>query len=89
MSEYFPAHLNEAGQAHVRAELERLGLDWDVSATCSDIEGKISFGDLTKGNGNTMDYEIRNVDVGKSSYGVFGFIEIEADRHVHFREAVE
>ena len=77
MGEGYPACLNDAGQAHVGAELERLGLDWDVSATCSDIEDKLSFGNLTKGNGDTMDYDIR---------GGRGFIEIEADKHVTFAD---
>ena len=31
--------LNDAGQAHVTAELIRLGLDaWDAQGTCADIE---------------------------------------------------
>ena len=80
--ERFATGLNDAGQAHVAAELDRLGLDWSVSGTCSEIEGKPGFMALT--SGGSYDYEISNIDAGKRSYGVFGWIEILADKHVVF-----
>ena len=78
--------LNDAGQAHVAAELKRLGLDWSVSGTCSEIEGKPGFMEITFGG--SYDYEISNNAAGVRGYGVFGWIEILADRHVTF-EACE
>ena len=78
----FASCLNEAGQAHVAAELNRLGLNWSVSGTCSEIEDKPGFMDLT--SGSSYDYEISNSAAGKRSYGAFGFIEILADKHVAF-----
>ena len=78
----FASCLNEAGQAHVAAELNRLGLNWSVSGTCSEIEDKPGFMDLT--SGSSYDYEISNNAAGKRSYGAFGCIEILADKHVVF-----
>lgn len=83
----FYAYFNKAGRQHAADELERLGLDWDADATCDEIAGKSSFHDLEPGVGDSMDYEISNFEVGKKSYGVFGYIEICADKHVTF-EAV-
>ena len=80
--EPFASCLNEAGQAHVAAELNRLGLNWSVSGTCSEIEDKPGFMDLT--SGSSYDYEISNSAAGKRSYGAFGCIEILADKHVEF-----
>ena len=74
--------LNDAGQAHVAAELDRLLLDWSVSGTCSEIEGRPGFMDLTAGG--SYDYEISNHAHGGRGYGVYGWIEILADKHVTF-----
>ena len=82
VSIHFASCLNEAGQAHVAAELNRLGLNWSVSGTCSEIEDKPGFMDLT--SGSSYDYEISNSAAGKRSYGAFGCIEILADKHVEF-----
>lgn len=41
-----PTALNAAGQAHVAKELSRLGLAWDLSATCAEIENMIDFCDI-------------------------------------------
>lgn len=35
--------LNDKGQAHVAAELARMGLSWDVQATCTEIEEMADF----------------------------------------------
>lgn len=83
----FARNLNEAGQKHVAEELDRLNLSWDVDATCSDIEQKISFSDLEQGG--SMEYEISNTQAGKRSYGVHGYIEILADEHVNFEDSEE
>lgn len=89
MTNTFPAFLNETGRKHVAEELARLDLSWDVAATCSDIENKISFGDLVQGRGDGMDYEISNIRAGIKSYGAYGSIEILADEHVYFEASDE
>lgn len=75
MPSSFPSCLNEAGQEHVARELTRLGLDWDASATCSEIEQLPGFQQLQEGIGDGMSYRTR---------GDHGDIEILADEHVTF-----
>ena len=66
--------LNSKGQAHVEAELDAMGLDWSVPATCSEIEEKAGFADiLTTGE---YRYEITYMMLGKFSYG---YISITPD----------
>lgn len=36
-----PQHLNEKGQKHVEASLKEIGLNWNLDATCTEIEEKI------------------------------------------------
>lgn len=81
MTNVFAAYLNEAGVAHVAEELKRLGLDWDVSATCSEIAEKPGFMDMDQDG--SYEYEISSIDAGKRSYGAFGWINIEPI-HVHW-----
>lgn len=78
--------LNAAGQAHVAAELARLNLDWSLEGTCGDIENREGFMGLQPGQ--SYDYEISNHMAGKTSYGILGYIEIDADAHVRF-EAID
>lgn len=87
MSKY-PTALNADGQDHVGRELERIGLDWDVQATCDSIEQTVSFSEVKPGSSDRFSYEISNIAVGKSGYGIFATIEIDADQHVRF-ETVE
>lgn len=87
MTDTFPSCLNDAGQAHVTSEIERLGLGWDAPATMSDIEQKPDFMDLKEGG--SIEYEISNnkakqAGIGSGGYGVFATIEIVADEHVRF-----
>ena len=82
MQEKIATGLNDVGRDHVAAELDRMGLDWSVSGTCSEIEGKPGFMDIT--SGGCYDYEISNIAAGMRGYGVFGQIEILADIHVAF-----
>ncbi|MTH94985.1 hypothetical protein [Roseibium sp. RKSG952] len=88
MTKMYAAHLNEAGVAHVAAELKRLGLEWDLSATCSAIEGTPGFMDLTTDPNDYYEYEIANKDVGKRGYGVVGYIEVWS-RHAQFEPVDE
>jgi hypothetical protein len=90
---FIPVCLNDEGQAHVAAELKRHGIDWDVSAVCSEIEDGL-LGGLTEmrvGSDDTYDYEITNnaasgAGVCQAGYGVFAYIEITAAM-VRFEEA--
>lgn len=53
--------LNAKGQAHVGAELARLGLNWSVDATMTEIENMPDFGNvLTVGE---VKYETPNGDI--------------------------
>lgn len=53
--------LNAKGQAHVTAELARLGLNWNVDATMTEIESMPDFGNvLTVGE---VKYETPNGDI--------------------------
>lgn len=81
MTNVFASNLNESGVAHVASELDRLGLDWDVSATCSDIEQKPGFMGMEPDD--RYDYEISNIAAGKRGYGVFGWIDIRQE-HVQW-----
>lgn len=85
MENVFASNLNETGASHVANELHRLGLDWDVSATCSEIEEKQGFMELEPSG--WYDYEISNTAAGKSGYGAFGWIDIRPE-HVQW-EALE
>jgi hypothetical protein len=82
MQEKIATCLNEVGQDHVAAELDRMGLDWSVSGTCSEIEGAPGFMDIA--SVGSYDYEISDIAMGRLGYGVFGWIEILADIHVTF-----
>ena len=71
-------------------ELERIGLDWDVSAVCSEIEQKIGFNEMRFNSDDTYDYEITNNEASlaglcSSGYGVYAYIEITAQM-VRFEE---
>jgi len=84
--ELIPTCLNEIGQAHVAAELTRHGIDWDVSAVCSEIEdGMLGGMDTIRAcSKDTYDYEITKnaasrAGVCQAGYGVFAYIEITAD----------
>lgn len=77
MTNKFAATLNDIGFAHVANETARLGLNWDADATVSDITSTNEFMDLAPGD--TMRYEISNIDAGKSGYGIFGTIRIDSD----------
>ena len=84
LNEMFPICLNEAGQAHISSELKRIGLDWDVSAVCSDIEQKIGFMEMRRNSGDTYDYEITNNEASgaglcQAGYGVYAYIEITTE----------
>ena len=90
MKEFIPTCLNDEGQAHVSAELERIGLDWDVSGVCSEIEQKIGFMHMRRNSDDTYDYEITNNEASssglcQSGYGVYAYIEITTDM-VRFQE---
>ena len=82
---FIPVCLSDEGQAHVAVELKRHGIDWDVSAVCSEIEDGL-LGGLTEmrvGSDDTYDYEITNnaassAGVCQAGYGVFAYIEITA-----------
>jgi len=81
-----PVCLSDKGQAHVAAELARHGIDWDVSAVCSEIEdGMLGGMDTIRASSNdTYDYEITKnaasrAGVCQAGYGVFAYIEITAD----------
>ena len=83
--ELVPVCLNDEGQAHVAAELKRHGIDWDVSAVCSEIEDKMLGGmdTIRASSTDTYDYEITNnaasrAGVCQAGYGVFAYIEITA-----------
>ena len=83
--ELVPVCLNDEGQAHVAAELKRHGIDWDVSAVCSEIEDKILGGmdTICASSTDTYDYEITKnaasrAGVCQAEYGVFSYIEITA-----------
>ena len=83
--ELVPVCLNDEGQAHVAAELKRHGIDWDVSAVCTEIEdGLLGSMDTIRASSNdTYDYEITNdaasrAGVCQAGYGVFAYIEITA-----------
>lgn len=53
--------LNAQGQAHVVAELARLGLNWNADATMTEIENMPDFGNvLTVGE---VKYETPNGDI--------------------------
>ena len=91
LNEYFAGCLNEAGQAHVSAELQRIGLDWDVSGVCSEIEQKIGFMNMRRDSGDTYDFEITNNEASgaglcSAGYGVYAYIEI-TDKMVRFGKA--
>jgi len=80
-----PICLNDEGQAHVAAELKRHGIDWDVSAVCTEIEDKMLGGmdTIRASSDDTYDYEITNnaaslAGVCQAGYGVFAYIEITA-----------
>jgi len=80
---FIPLCLNDEGQAHVAAELKRHGIDWDVSAVCSEIEEGRGFSEMRVGSDDTYDYEITNnaasrAGVCQAGYGVFAYIEITA-----------
>ena len=84
--ELAPTCLNEIGQAHVAAELKRHGIDWDLSAVCTEIEDGLLGGmDTIRASSNdTYDYEITKnaasrTGVCQAGYGVFAYIEITAD----------
>jgi hypothetical protein len=82
--ELIPTCLNEIGQAHVAAELTRHGIDWDVSAVCSEIEDGMWMDTIRACSKDTYDYEITNnaasrAGVCQAGYGVFAYIEITAD----------
>ena len=84
--ELIPICLNDEGQAHVAAELTRHGIDWDVSAVCTEIENGMLGGlDTIRASSNdTYDYEITKnaasrAGVCQAGYGVFAYIEITAD----------
>ena len=90
MEEYIPTCLNDEGQAHISAELKRIGLDWDVSAVCSDIEQKNGFMHMRFNSDDTYDYELTNNEASlaglcQSGYGVYAYIEITAQM-VRFEE---
>ena len=81
-----PTCLNEIGQAHVADELKRHGIDWDLSAVCTEIEDGLLGGmDTIRASSNdTYDYEITKnaasrTGVCQAGYGVFAYIEITAD----------
>ena len=81
-----PVCLSDKGQAHVAAELTRHGIDWDVSAVCSEIEdGMLGGMDTIRASSNdSYDYVITNnaasrEGVCQAGYGVFAYIEITAD----------
>ena len=93
MREFIPMCLNDEGQDHVSTELQRIGLDWDVSAVCSEIEQKIGFMDMRRNSDDTYDYEITNDEASRSGlcqsgYGVYAYIEI-TDQMVQFEELEE
>jgi hypothetical protein len=80
---FIPVCLSDEGQAHVAAELKRHGIDWDVSAVCSEIEEGRGFSEMRIGSDDTYDYEITNnaasrAGVCQAGYGVFAYIEITA-----------
>ncbi len=75
MTQKIATSLNKSGQQHVADELKRLGLEWDLDATCSEIEEKSSFMSLEYGFDDAMYYDT-----------VKGQIEILADEHVNFEE---
>ena len=84
--ELIPTCLNEIGQAHVADELKRHGIDWDLSAVCTEIEDGLLGGmDTIRASSNdTYDYEITKnaasrTGVCQAGYGVFAYIEITAD----------
>jgi hypothetical protein len=54
---FIPVCLSDEGQAHVAAELKRHGIDWDVSAVCSEIEEGRGFSEMRVGSDDTYDYE--------------------------------
>lgn len=88
---FIPVCLSDEGQAHVAAELKRHGIDWDVSAVCSEIEEGRGFSEMRVGSDDTYDYEITNnaasiAGVCQAGYGVFAYIEITAAM-VRFEEA--
>lgn len=93
MKEFIPTCLNEEGQAHVADELQRIGLDWDVSAVCSEIEQKNGFMHMRPNSDDTYDYEITNNEASlaglcNSGYGVYAYIEITTQM-VRFEEMDE
>ena len=101
MKEFIPVCLNDEGQRHVSAELKRIGLDWDVSKVCSDIEQKIGFMDMRFHSdcnavfisSDTYDYEITNYEASRfglcqSGYGVYAYIQITS-KMVRFEEMDE
>ena len=77
--------LNEAGQQHVKNEINRLGLNWDVSATITEIEEKMhSLPEKFGRDNDSFDFEISNntasiSKVCQAGYGVFAYIEITSD----------
>ena len=81
---FYAQSLNKKGEAHLKAELKSLNLDWDIDATIEDISQKIGFQDLKKGCGDSYDYEISYFAQGRSSYGA-DFITFE-EEHVLWEE---
>jgi hypothetical protein len=78
----FACGINADGISHIQSELDRLGLDWDAQAVASEIEEKPGFMEI----GTTEDsyeYEISNIQAGKTGYGVHGWITISSE-HVIF-----
>ena len=89
MKEFIPTCLNDKGQAHVAAELKRIGIDWDVEAVCSDIEQKNGFMDMRFHSdcnavfisSDVYYYEITNNEASRaglcnSGYGAYTYIHI-------------
>ena len=77
MTNVYASYLNKAGINHVAEELDRLGLDWDVEATCADITDTNSFMDMQPGD--DCQYEISNIKAGRRGYGAYAFITISSE----------
>ena len=82
---FAPLCLNTKGQKHVKSEIERLGLGWDLNGTLTSIEEKL-FG-LHEGfepQGDWFYYEITRNEAAQaglcqSGYGIFAEIEITSE----------
>ncbi len=69
------AHLNEKGMAHLKAQIEKYNLDWDVEGTAIEVEESNSFMEFQPDDLD-FNWEVPRI---RDTHGYTVFFDFDAD----------